>query len=301
MKTTYNDIKQTGAVLRGRPRQNSGRGRLLGHNYIKSCVVILCLTFVPLNLLLSLTNLASANTAAKIQQPLPENGLSIPEDSNNPALHQLLRAQISAIDTQKDQQGKESQNKLNQLIEQVRSVRFGPDQKQGATPSAAPAKTTVAKPPEKGSGKQVGHEDANTPTESESRPEQITTGTLQTLEKLLQHPEKVHDPLDLGEVLFSSGNLKDAAAFYREALKRIDPNDAGASGDRAWVLFQIGNCLRTSDRPAASKVYAQLQTEYPQSPWAGIAGAEGKLINWYLKDDPGALISPDKVKRPSSK
>jgi tetratricopeptide (TPR) repeat protein len=264
-------------------------------------VLILCLTFVPLNLLLSLTNLASANTAAKIQQPLPENGLNIPEDSNNPALHQLLRAQISVIDVQKDKQSKESRSKLNQLIEQVRSVRFGAEQKQDAPPSAASANTAVAKPPKKIPETQGRHEDANKPIEPESRPEQVTAGTLQTLEKLLQHPEKIHDPLDLGEVLFSSGNLKDAAAFYREALKRIDPNNPSASGDRAWILFQIGNCLRTSDRPAASKVYAQLQTEYPQSPWAGIAGAEGKLINWYLKDDPGALMGPDKVKRPASK
>jgi tetratricopeptide (TPR) repeat protein len=267
---------------------------------IYSYILIFCLTFVPLNLLVSLTSIVSANTATEIQQPLPKNSLTIFQDSNSPRIHELLRAQISAIDSKEDQQSKESKDRLKQTIEQVRSFRFGPEPQQAA-PSAAPAKTVVTEPGQSASDLQVGHEDPNKKIESESPREQITGETLQMLKGLTQHPEKLSSPLELGEVLFSSGHLTDAALFYREALKRIDPNDANASGDRAWILFQIGNCLRNSDRSAASKMYGQLLTEYPQSPWAEMAKAEGKLIDWYVKDNPHTLMDADKQKTPTDK
>jgi len=110
------------------------------------------------------------------------------------------------------------------------------------------------------------------------------------LKNLANEPRKIANPLELGEVLFMSGNLKEAVLFYSEALKRQDPNDAGASQDRAWILFQIGNCLRNDDMSAAAKIYQQLLTEYPNSPWADFATARNNLIAWYLKDEPLRLI-----------
>jgi outer membrane protein assembly factor BamD (BamD/ComL family) len=64
-------------------------------------------------------------------------------------------------------------------------------------------------------------------------------------------------------------------------------------------LFQIGNCLRNDDLPAAAKTYQQLLTEYPNSPWADLAKARRDLIAWYLKDNPVKLIA--EVKRAGSK
>ncbi len=63
------------------------------------------------------------------------------------------------------------------------------------------------------------------------------------------------------------------------------------SRDRAWILFQIGNCLRKDDLPAAAKMYQQLLTEYPNSPWVDLAKAQSNLIAWYLKDEPVKLIA----------
>ena len=103
-------------------------------------------------------------------------------------------------------------------------------------------------------------------------------------------PEQVQSPLELAEILFLSGNLNDAAMLYQEALKRQDPNDTTVSRDRAWILFQTGNCLRNNDMPAAAKIYRRLLTEYPTSPWADLASARGKLIDWYLKDEPEKLV-----------
>jgi hypothetical protein len=56
-------------------------------------------------------------------------------------------------------------------------------------------------------------------------------------------------------------------------------------------LFQIGNCLREDDPPTAAKTYGQLLTEFPDSPWAGLASFQSKLIDWYLKSEPRKLIA----------
>ena len=121
---------------------------------------------------------------------------------------------------------------------------------------------------------------------------------MQILRSLVQHPEKLDNPLELGEILFLSGNLKEASIVYVEALNRKDPNDAGSSLDRAWILFQIGNCLRDDDMPAAAKMYQRLLTEYPNSPWADLAKARSILIDWYLKEEPVKLVA--EIKNPAS-
>lgn len=268
-----------------------------GKSKIRLRVLMFCLTFVPLNLLASLTNMASANTATEVQPPIPPDGAAAVQDPNSPRVHQLLRAQMRVIDANEAPQGKES-GRLKQMIEQVRSIRFGPEPQQQATvPPAAPAGPAVIEPGRSASDTPVRHEDPNEEIESAPSRQRVTGETLKILKDLLPHPEKLDRPLELGEVLFSCGNLTDAAVFYQEALKRADPNDVNASGDRAWILFQIGNCLRNSDRPIASKMYGQLLSEYPQSPWTYMAQAEGKLIEWYLKDDPRALIGADKPER----
>ena len=129
--------------------------------------------------------------------------------------------------------------------------------------------------------------------------EPINNETLQKLRNLAQEPEKIANPLELGEILFVNGNVKEAAMFYSEALKRKDPNEISVSEDRAWILFQIGNCLRSDDMPAAAKMYQQLLTEYPNSPWAILATARNNLIAWYMRDEPFKLIQ--QVKRAGSK
>jgi len=146
------------------------------------------------------------------------------------------------------------------------------------------------------------------------------------LKSLLQHPERLRNPFELGEILFLSGHLKDAAICYQEALSRSSPDKADPTQkpqqslglltedvkvpdvvlgprlaetktgmfsirNRAWILFQIGNCLRDDELPTAMKMYRQLIAEYPDSPWADLAKARSKLIDWYQKDNPRALIA----------
>jgi tetratricopeptide (TPR) repeat protein len=119
----------------------------------------------------------------------------------------------------------------------------------------------------------------------------LTEQTLQILRNSLLHPEKIDKPFELGEVLFCSGYLEEAVKFYQEALKRDGSDEEGTSQDRAWILFQIGNCLHDDDPEAAMKMYRRLITEYPDSPWTSLAKAWYKLLDWYQKDKPLKLIA----------
>ena len=254
---------------------------------IRVNLLVFCLTFVPLDLLTSFAQVTYANTATKVQQAVPQDDALAPQEPNGPIKRQLLREEIGVIQEKRDDP---NDGKLRQLIERIRSVRFGQEEKKLAAPALVSPKPPAAEPNERPLAAQPKPESPSQDAASSVPVEKVTDQTLQKLKSLAQQPGKVGAPLELGEVLFAAGCLQEAAAFYREALKRIDPNDPNAPNDRPWILFQIGNCLRDHDRPAAAKMYGQLLAEYPQSPWAELGKAESKLVEWYLKDDPLKLI-----------
>ena len=242
---------------------------------LTACFWALCFVFLPLHLLASLNGIASANTPAVSAEP------------NSTLASQVRQAEISAAKAQKES---ESKKRLKQLIEQVRAVELAP-QPQPAEPPVAPEQMPTPEPNAAPSDVPPSEKDAEPVNEPKLPYEPVAEQTLEMLRNLSQKPEQLENPLELAEILFLSGNLNDAAMLYQEALKRQDPNDASVSQDRAWILFQTGNCLRNDDMPAAAKMYRRLQTEYPTSPWAELAKARGKLIDWYLKDEPEKLVA----------
>jgi len=254
---------------------------------LTSSLWVLCFVFLPLNLTASLTGIASANSATETVLQSPQNGSAISGDPNSTLARQLRQAEISAAKARKES---ESKKRLKQIIEQVRAVEFV-SQAQPTESPITPEQTPTPEPNSTPSDVQVPEEDAEPANEPKLPYEPVAEQTLEMLRNLSQKPEKVENPLELAEILFLSGNLNDAAMLYQEALKRQDPNDAAVSRDRAWILFQSGNCLRNDDMPAAAKMYRRLQTEYPTSPWAELAKARGKLIDWYLKDEPEKLVA----------
>ena len=110
------------------------------------------------------------------------------------------------------------------------------------------------------------------------------------LENLIQKPDQLKNPFELAEVLFLSGQPRKATMFYQEALKRKDLNDLGLAQEKAWILFQIGNCLRNDDLQSAKNTYRQLIAEYPDYLLTDFAKVQEKLIDWHLKDKPDTLI-----------
>ena len=247
---------------------------------------VACFMFLSFRLLSSLTGTVYANSAADHGNKLSQSSVMVPMDPNTVKGFELLRTGISIAEGQKDTRSKDQ---LRKIIEQVRSVEFKP-QEQVPEPVIVPEKAPVIEPNEIVPDVPEHKEEAKQEAKPKLPDETITDETLQKLRNIAQEPEKLDNPLELGEILFVSGNVKEAVTFYSEALKRKDPNDVNLSWDRAWILFQIGNCLRKDDLPAAAKMYRQLLTEYPNSPWADFATAQSNLITWYLKDEPYKLM-----------
>ena len=232
------------------------------------------------------------NFAAQADEKLQQNSLFISKSPHTRLGRELWQARIS---TSKDRKHSKSKNKLQQIIEQIRSVEFQP-----------PAKTpkpiiVVALTPEKQSNKtSPGTEIQKEPKETNigAQPklpyQPITDQTLQMVEDLFQHHKEIENPFELGQILFHSGHPKEAAKWYQEALDRKETGQTDQTQDKAWILFQIGNCLQDYDPSTAVQMYRQLITEYPDSPWTDLAKARSKLVNWYQQNKPETLINENK-------
>ena len=233
----------------------------------------------------------AVNFAAEVNQKLPHRGSAIPGNLSSRLGRQLWRTRISVPGGEKDNRSK---SELKRLIEQIRSIEFKPP-KQAAEPViilepvARPGREP--NPDLSGSDVEVKEEPEKKTIESRLPYEPVTDQTLQMLGSIAQHLDQLDSPFELGEVLFFSSRLKEAAVFYQEALRRKSPDKTGSDQDRAWILFQIGNCLRDDDLPTAKKMYRQLIAEYPNSPWVDLAKAREELIDWYQKDKPRILIA----------
>ncbi|MHC4112762.1 MAG: tetratricopeptide repeat protein [Planctomycetota bacterium] len=237
------------------------------------------------------SDIEAVNFVAKLNQKMPQIDSAIPGNlSSNPG-RQLWRAGISVYEGEKDSKSK---NKLKRLIEQVRAIEFKSPKKPEPFITIAPVPTTV-EPNETPAEVEINEKTEKQTIESKPPYMLVTDRTLQMLGNITQDPNQLDNPFELGEVLYFSGHLKEAAVFYQEALNRTDPEKTGADRNRAWILFQIGNCLQDYDLPAAKKVYIQLITEHPNSPWVELAKAREKLIDWYLKDKPRTLITEPKL------
>jgi len=247
--------------------------------------------------------LAAENTrdaGARLQKLKP--GISPAEavgNNNDRLRRQLWKAGISGVYL--GEGNKASKIELKRLITQIRSVEFKP-RKQAPEPVIAVEPIPAVEPNEtrfdakpQPEPNLPGHRVASQEPEEVITPKlpyvPISEHTLQMLDALVQHPDQLEKPFELGEILFLSNKLKEAAVFYQQALNRASTDRGSSVQDRAWVLFQIGNCLRDDDPPAAQKIYKQLIAEYPDSPWTELAKARVTLIDWYIKDQPCQLIA----------
>jgi hypothetical protein len=205
---------------------------------------------------------------------------------------QLWQAGINSPESNEPNQNK---NELRQMIQQVNSVEF--------KPPALPLKPLIdvasagnPEPNEALSDTKTKHSSPDSGRQSEKQlPDgQITKQTLKIFEQFSQNPQLIKCPFELAEILFHSGRLKEAAKCYQEALNRKNENESGLNQDKAWILFQIGNCLQKDDPSTAMQMYKQLIEQYSNSPWAESAKAKSKLIDWYLKDKPNTLVNNNK-------
>jgi tetratricopeptide (TPR) repeat protein len=189
------------------------------------------------------------------------------------------------------------QSQLKSVIERINTIQFKSKQQAESDAAIKSDIETAQKAAEKTQAAQT-TEKTIVPDAQAAQGVQtsmtITEQTAQMLEQSIQQPQNVKNPLELAELLYNCGRLKEAAVFYQQALS--DSNQAGdvMYKDKAWLLFQAGNCLQKIEPEKAVKLYKRLVIEYPDSIWAEPAVSKSHLIEWYLQQKPETLLKKAK-------
>ncbi|MBN2588246.1 MAG: hypothetical protein JXA96_00155 [Sedimentisphaerales bacterium] len=252
-------------------------------------VYVICLMLLPFEQLSFFEGQAFADSNDLIDYSIGMEEQNDTVNINSEIKKTLWQINVTPAIKEKDQIQKKE---LQFLIEQINSFELSlPD----IDYNSESAYEAVSNEPEE-TVPQEENTESNMKNETSNNKiyESITEQTIQKLKKMAENPEEVENPYEIGNTLYLSNNIGEAAAFYQEALKRKKPEDMSASDDRAWLLFQAGNSLRTIDMLSAADMYGKLITEYPDSPWAGYARVQRNVITWYISDKPDELLKQNK-------
>ena len=268
-------------------------GRSWCHLVLGACIALLIILWVPAAHGLA-ESTGPKTDLNKAEGPAATGPQRTDLQGGTQIARRLWAGRISAP-TPPDDTG--SSDELRRLIAQIRAVQFEPR----ARPTRpAPIEQSVAT---KDLNDVTAPSDPNAPLvpgDPEREPNKLnqgrrTVGGLpERIESLLGDPNDVSDPFAVAELLYLSGQLKTAAVFYRSALGKMTTDDPQNAHNRAWAMFQLGNCLRAHDPSAATDAYLKLVAEYPNSPWTPLARARGRLISWENKTRPRTLIADAK-------
>ena len=225
---------------------------------------------------------AVSNEASKTSSPSAKA-------SSVPLERQLRNDSISPpTPPQRDNKSDE----LKQLIEQIHCVKIGSSSTNPAA-SQQPVETASAATPEPAApaaAVEPAVREESSELHTEAAAGTISEQTLQKVAQQLKDANNIANPLELADILFKSNRTVLAGLCYKKALASIGADDPNLAGERAWILFQIGNCLRDDDPNTARECYAELIRTYPQSPWTEPAKVRHGLLEWYQADKPGELI-----------
>jgi hypothetical protein len=248
-------------------------------------VLSFCLMLLPFEQLLFIEGQVFADS-----NDLIDYGIGADERINNVTENSDIKRTLwqMSITSAIDDRDKKQKNELQTLIDQINSIELslaGINETENSYEAASSVK------PER---KVMQNEDTQPAIKNDNignnNLELVTWETIQKIKKLAENPNEVDNPYEIGNTLYLSNNIGEAAVFYQEALKRKKPEDMSSSEDRAWLLFQTGNSLRTIDMLAAADMYGKLITEYPDSAWAGYARVQRNVITWYLSDKPDDML-----------
>jgi tetratricopeptide (TPR) repeat protein len=219
---------------------------------------------------LAIAALASVNLAA---QPAQD-----PVRRSAPSLLEVIRKNMVELRRASwaPPAGPESPRDLKSAVEQVKAMDLsmtaippGGRASDAAAPKAVPQVAATA-----------------TTTQPQSQPAARNPIDAATLEQLKKTPPgNLKEVLAIADALFSGKDIEDAAVFYDLALRQ-----SPSGQDKGWILFQLGNCRRTSDPAAARVLFKQLVEEVPDCPWANLASAVTRVIDWEMAEKPEAAF-----------
>jgi len=207
----------------------------------------------------------------------------LPLSSDTP--RKLWRSRVSAPQQVDDAQ---AQITLDELVRRIRSVKF--QAKEQEPPAAAvfvmpePVTNRVeAAPPQERAAGQTAPPVLATPATPE---ESLPTEAAEALKRVLADPNQASNPQELAELLYLTGKFAEATILYQKALDLTTGKEPAAREDRAWILLQLGNCLRDTDPARAKDAYTKLIADYADCPWVEIAKAHSQLVTWYEQVQP---------------
>jgi tetratricopeptide (TPR) repeat protein len=272
------------------------RSKTKSHSDRFACLLLLSCIVLSMSPEIGADNDTWQNTPYTTDSKARLSGSSYGQRTDSAIIQKLWQSRLSVPNGERDDKYR---NELQRLIEKIRSVEFEPARRTSEplvalepVPSAEPEQislpTDVPQEPVK---EQIDDQAIEIEMVTNLPYKPIAGDTLLMLERMSRDPSQLYDPLALGEVLFLSGHLEKAAEFYQQAFERMERDDVVSGQDKAWALFQTGNCLRDDDLPSAKQIYEQLLVEYPDSPWSDLAKARLRLIEWYLQTKPKSLVA----------
>jgi TolA-binding protein len=186
-----------------------------------------------------------------------------------------------------DENDTQNTTNLQQAIEKINSLKFEHSQTNQPT-QPEPVEEIVqqvetAPEPEKIQPAPVAAVDAN-----EKIAEDDKKATTEALVGIENRTNEVETPYEMAELLFHAGRLNQAAVYYKQALK--SGSFENRPQDKAWILFQLGNSLKDSNSVEATKIYARLLSEYPDSTWTKMARQYSELLTLQTQNKPYELI-----------
>lgn len=231
---------------------------------------------VPLDPAAILSRIMRANgeKAAKAERPLPGD-----------VTRKLWRSRVSAPEPADDAQ---VQIALDDLVRKIRSVKFRAKEQEPPSAAAFVMPEPVTNHLEAVSARERAAKRTVQPTLTASAaPEaSLPAEAAEALKRVLADPNQAGDPRELAELLYLTGRLPEAAVLYRKALDLTTGKDPAAREDQAWMLLQLGNCLRDTDPTRAKGAYAKLIAEHADCPWVELAKAQSQLVTWYEQVQP---------------
>jgi len=184
------------------------------------------------------------------------------EPSLAPRIQQVWRTHISPPQAPSQSQDES----FRRILEVLKSVRF----KSSTLPKLAQGREDS---------------DASAPTTQPvaTRPVELPEQTLSDLKKACQSGSV--DEALVAEALRLAGFEVQAAQFYAEAARKSTDKDA-----QGYLLFLAANCLRASDRTAASKYFEELIKDHDGTIWADLAKVQNRIIQWQQVNKVASLL-----------
>ncbi len=205
---------------------------------------------------------------------LPAAGLAAGEES-------AAKTARASIDVPVEPNTTLARAELNRLINELQSISF-------RDPANPAAKGPVAKTTASREGWQAAATaDANSAATKPAAQPEPAVKPKPEVPAIAGDPNTLANPFEMAEALYKVGRYKESAACYGVALARASSAEKSTvpEADRAWMLFQRGNCHARLDAHEAIKIYKQMMTEYPASEWTPIAIGREQLLQWYIASD----------------